>query len=351
MINKLKNTLEKIAPLNSQLMTEVRDYQNTLTKPAGSLGALEDISIKIAGIMGEKTPDLSKKAVVIMAADHGVVEAGVSTFPQEVTQQMVANFAQGGAAINVLARQALADVKVVDLGVAGDVAHPGIIVRKVKPGTDNFLVGPAMTKNEARQALEVGIEIAEDLVKEGYCLLATGEMGIGNTTASSAIVSLLTGCSIEEAVGPGTGLDDAGIQRKIMAIKRGIEVNHPNPDDALDVLVKLGGLEIAGLAGLILGAAAERVPVVIDGFISTAAALIAFGLAPLSANYMIGSHCSAEPAHLRSLESLGLTPLLHLQMRLGEGTGAVLTFQLIEAAVRIVKEMATFASAGVAESN
>lgn len=351
MNNKLSETLQRIKPLNSQLMAEVRDYQNTLTKPAGSLGCLEDISIKIAGVTGERAPDLRKKVVVIMAADHGVVQERVSAFPQEVTQQMVANFANGGAAINVLARQVGADVKVFDIGIAGDVAQPGIIVRKVKAGTNNFTQGPAMTKAEAIQAIEVGIEVAEELVQSGYRLLATGEMGIGNTTASSAIVSLVTGCSVEEAVGPGTGLDDAGIQRKVKAIKKGIEINQPDTTDAVDMLAKLGGLEIAGLAGLILGAAAKGVAVVIDGFISTAAALIALRLAPESANYMIGSHCSAEPAHQRSLEILRLKPLLHLGMRLGEGTGAVLTFQLIESAVRIVKEMATFASAGVSESN
>ncbi len=347
MANRFERTLKAIQPLDTKMMEEVRNYQDILTKPSGSLGQLEKISIRVAGITGKKVPDLSKKAVIVMAADHGVVAEGVSAFPQVVTQQMVFNFVNGGAAINVLSNHVGAEVKVVDIGVAGDVEAPGVLVRKVKLGTDNFCQGSAMSKDEAIRALEVGIEVAEELINDGVRLLATGEMGIGNTTASSAIVSLLAGCTVEESVGPGTGVDDAGIQRKVDAIKRGIEINKPDVNDALDVLAKIGGLEIAGLAGLILGAAANKVPVVIDGFISTAAALVARGLASESANYMIGSHCSAEPAHRRSLEFLGLKPILDLDMRLGEGTGAVLAFNLIEAAVRIVQNMATFESAGV----
>lgn len=349
MSTKLEKIISTIGPLARQKMEEVRNYQNTLTKPAGSLGMLEELSIRLAGITGEKAPNLAKKAVIVMAGDHGIVAEGVSAFPQVVTQQMVLNFTTGGAAINVLARYAGAEVRVIDIGVAGDVAVPGVTVQKVKPGTDNFAQGPAMSRAEAITALETGIGIAEEMIAAGYRVLATGEMGIGNTTPSSAIVSILTGCSVEEAVGPGTGVDDAGIRRKVEAIKRGLEVNQPDNADALDVLTKVGGLEIAGLAGLILGAAANRTPIVIDGFISTAAALIAQGLAPACVDYMFSAHCSAEPAHRRSLEKLGLRPLLDLQMRLGEGTGAALAFHLLEAAVRIVREMATFTNAGVAD--
>lgn len=346
---KLQQVIAMIGDLNREKMEEVRQYQNMLTKPVGSLGKLEDIAIRIAGITGEKTPDLSKKVVIIMAGDHGVVEEGISAFPQIVTQQMVLNFLSGGAAINVLARHVGADVKIVDVGIKGDLVAPGLWVRKVKQGTDNFTKGPAMSREEAIQALEVGIGVAEELISAGYRLFATGEMGIGNTSASSAIISLLSGCTVEEAVGPGTGIDQAGIRRKVDAIRRGIEVNQPDVTDALDVLSKVGGLEIAGLAGLILGAAAHCVPIVVDGFISTAAALIAHGMMPKSAEYMIGSHYSAEPAHRFSMQSLGLTALLELNMRLGEGTGAVLTFPLIEASIRILREMATFASAGIAQ--
>lgn len=349
MNTKLEKTISKIGPLDLEKMKEVQNYQNTLTKPAGSLGMLEELSIRLAGITGEKAPNLAKKAVIVMASDHGVVAEGVSAFPQVVTQQMVLNFTNGGAAINVLARYAGAEVRVIDMGVAGEVQAPGVTVCKVKAGTNNFTLGPAMSEEEAIAALETGICIAEEMIAAGYRVLATGEMGIGNTTPSSAIVSLLTGCSVEEAVGPGTGVDDEGLRRKVDAIKCGFAVNNPNPNDALGVLAKVGGLEIAGLAGLILGAAANHTPVVIDGFISTAAALIAQGLAPACTGYMFSAHCSTEPAHRRSLEKLGLKPLLDLQMRLGEGTGAALAFHLLEAAVRIVREMATFTHAGVAE--
>ena len=347
MKGKLKETIEAIEPLNQEMMEQVREHQANLTKPEGSLGELETISIKGAGITGEMTPDFSKRAVVVMAGDHGVAKEGVSAFPQVVTQQMVANFCNGGAAINVLARQAKAEVKVVDVGIANPVDAPGVVCKNVKRGTDSFCQGQAMSREEAIRALEVGIEVAEELIDEGYTLLATGEMGIGNTTPSSAIISVITGQSVEKVVGPGSGINDEGIKRKIGAIKKGIELNQPDQEDALDILSKVGGLEIAGLAGLILGAAANRVPVVVDGFISTAAALIAQGLAPLSVEYMIGSHCSAEPAHRLALRHLRLKPLLDLNMRLGEGTGAVLVFNLIDSAIRVVKEMATFEDAQV----
>lgn len=349
MTKKLLKTIQLIRPLDHAIMEKVRNHQNQLTKPEGALGRLEDLSIQLAGITGQVTPDFSRKATVIFAADHGVTTENISAYPQIVTQQMVRNFSNGGAASSVFARQVGAELKVVDIGVAGDVSFPGVWVKKVKWGTDNFCVGPSMSREEAIQALEVGIEVAETLIEEGFQIFATGEKGIGNTTASSAIVSVLTGCSVEEAVGPGTGLNKEGIQRKINVVRKGILLNQPNAKDGLDVLSKVGGLDLAGMTGLILGAAANRVPVIIDGFISTAAALVALCLAPVSRNYMIPSHCSAEPAHQRSLEKLNLTPFFDLKMRLGEATGSMLSFQLVDLAVRIVKEMATFDSAGVSE--
>lgn len=349
MTEKLQQTIQAIRPLDAEMVEKVRNHQDQLTKPQGALGRLEDLSIQLAGITGQFTPDFRRKAAVIFAADHGVTAENISAYPQVVTQQMVRNFSNGGAASSVFARQVGAELKVVDIGVAGDVSFPGVWVKKVKWGTDNFCVGPAMSKEEAIQALEVGIEVAETLIEEGFQIFATGEKGIGNTTASSAIVSVLTGCSIEEAVGPGTGLNHVGIQRKVNAVRKGILLNQPDEKNGLDVLSKVGGLDLAGMAGLMLGAAANRVPVIIDGFISTAAALVALNLAPASMHYMIPSHCSAEPAHRRSLEKLGLTPLFDLKMRLGEATGSMLSFQLVDLAVRVVKEMATFESGGVSE--
>lgn len=346
-----KETVAKIGDLDEKMMAEIRVHQNNLTKPPGSLGVLEEISVQLAGITGQKFPVTTKKVVVVMAGDHGVVEEGVSAYPKEVTPQMVLNFAHGGAAINVLSRHAGAAVVVVDVGVAVPVENSQVLSRKVKPGTANMAHGPAMTRDEAIQALEVGIKTAIDLVSEGYNLLATGEMGIGNTTASSAIIAAFLGISAREVTGRGTGLDQEAVSKKERVIDQALAVNKPDPREPLDVLAKVGGLEIAALAGLILGAAARRTPVVIDGFISTAAALVAAKIAPKSLNYMIASHCSAEMAHRKLLTYLNLKPVLELEMRLGEGTGAVLAFHLIEASLKIVKEMATFESAGVSKSN
>ncbi len=347
----LEATVANIKELDLQTINEVKTYQSQLTKPQGSLGVLEDISVQLGGITTQRCPDLGKKAVVVMAADHGVVAEGISAFPSEVTPQMVHNFIQGGAAINVLSRHIGADVLVVDVGVAIDIEHPRVLSYKVRPGTGNMAQGPAMTRVEAVQALEVGIKVATDLISRGYRMLATGEMGIGNTTASSALVAAFLGVPAVEVTGKGTGIKGETIQHKAEVIDEAIALNQPNPKDPIDVLAKVGGLEIAALAGLILGAAANRTPVVIDGFISSAAALVASRIAPLSLGYMIASHCSAEMAHRKLLQYIGLKPVLELEMRLGEGTGAVLAFPLIEAAVKIVKEMATFESAGVAGAN
>lgn len=347
----LEQTITNIKELDQTIINEVKEYQKRLTKPQGSLGILEEISIRLGGITGQKCPDLRKKAVVVMAADHGVVAEGVSAFPGEVTRQMVDNFVQGGAAINVLSRHTGVDVFIVDVGVAASLEHPRVISRKIKPGTDNMAQGPAMTRSEAIQALEVGIKVADDLLGKGYRMLATGEMGIGNTTASSALVAAFLGVPAVEVAGRGTGINAAAVKHKAEVIDRALAVNRPDPNDPLDVLAKVGGLEIAALAGLMLGTAAKRAPIVIDGFISSAAALVSFKLAPRSLDYMIASHCSAETAHRKLLQYMGLKPILELEMRLGEGTGAVLAFPLIEAAVKIVEEMATFESAGVAGAN
>jgi nicotinate-nucleotide--dimethylbenzimidazole phosphoribosyltransferase len=318
-----------------------------LTKPPGSLGVLEDLAVRLAGISGNPLPRVKDKAVVVMAADHGVVEQGVSAFPSEVTAQMVLNFLRGGAAINVLARQAGARVTVVDIGVARSMHQPGLINRKVRLGTANIARCPAMTREEAVQALETGIEIATDEVGRGADILATGDMGIGNTTPSSAILACFSGLPARRVVGRGTGVDDRRLALKVAAVEAALRVNQPDPRDPIDVLSKVGGLEIGGLAGVILGAAANRRPVVIDGFISGAAALVAARIAPKAVNYMIASHLSQEPGHRLILEMLDLEPMLQMKMRLGEGTGAVLAFHLVEAATRILREMATFADAGV----
>ncbi|MDA8146176.1 MAG: nicotinate-nucleotide--dimethylbenzimidazole phosphoribosyltransferase [Thermaerobacter sp.] len=345
----LEQTVRTIPALDQAVMERTRRRLDSLTKPPGSLGMLEDWAVQLAGITGRPFPRIHDKWVVVMAGDHGVVEEGVSAYPAEVTPQMVLNFLAGGAGVNVLARMAQARVRVVDMGVNGELALPGLWSRKVRDGTANLARGPAMSREEAVAALEAGIEVAQDLAGRGADLLATGDMGIGNTTPSSAILAALTGCPAEEVVGRGTGIDDERLAAKVAAVRRGLEVNRPDPQDALDVLHKVGGLEIAGLAGVILGAAARRVPVVVDGFISGAAALVATRLAPASREYLMASHLSEEPGHRIMLAELGLTAPLRLRMRLGEGTGAVLAFSLVEAACRILSQMATFAEAAVSD--
>lgn len=345
-----RHLIETIPPLNEASMAAARARQDTLTKPQGSLGRLEELSIQLAGITGRERPRVPRKAVIVMAGDHGVVRNGVSAYPAEVTPQMVLNFLRGGAAINVLARQAGARVTVVDVGVAADFADaPGLIRRKVAYGTADFTRGPAMTAAQAEEAIQVGVDVVEAEVAAGLDLVATGDMGIGNTTPSAAIVAALSGRPVASVTGRGTGVDDAGLARKIAAIETALAVNRPDPNDAFDVLCKVGGLEIAGLAGVIIAAAAHRVPVVIDGFISGAAALIAVGLAPAARPYLIASHRSVEVGHGAMFELLGVRPLFDFDLRLGEGTGAALAFHVVEAACRILDEMATFAEAGVSE--
>jgi nicotinate-nucleotide--dimethylbenzimidazole phosphoribosyltransferase len=337
-----------IPPLDHAAMEAARERQNTLTKPPGSLGRLEDLSIQLAGIYGDPMPTIEHKVIVTMAGDHGVVAEGVSAFPQEVTPQMVLNFLNEGAAINVLARHADARVVIVDMGVASDFdAHPGLVDKKVAPGTENLARGPAMSRQQALQALTAGAEVVEAELERGLDILVLGEMGIGNTTPSTAIAAALTGLAPSEIAGRGTGVDDEGLARKIEAIERGLAVNQPDPDDAVDVLAKVGGFEIGGMAGAMVAAAAHGRPVLVDGFISTAAAMLAVGLAPAIRPYLIAGHLSDECGHRAMLDWLELEPLLDLNLRLGEGTGAALSLSLAEAACKILSEMATFAEAGV----
>jgi len=345
---RLRATLANIPALDEKAQSLTRTRQATLTKPQGSLGRLEDVSIQLAGIIGDPRPHIQDKVIVIMAGDHGVVAEGVSAFPQEVTAQMVYNFLQGRAAINVLARQVGARVVVVDMGVAAHLPpHSDLRNRKLAPGTGNIASGPAMTREQAVQAVLTGIAVVEEEISQGLDIVGTGDMGIGNTTPSAAVATALTGRSAAEIVGRGTGVDDEALARKVAAVERALLVNQPDLSDPLDVLAKVGGFEIAGLAGVILGAAAHRRPAVIDGFISGAAAMIAVALAPQVRGYLIASHRSQERGHGIMLEWLALEPLLDLNLRLGEGTGAALGIFLAEAACRILDEMATFGEAGV----
>jgi len=348
----LQKTTKGIKPLNKAAMDEAQARQDTLTKPAGSLGRLEELSIQLAGIQGKAAPGIKKKAMITMAGDHGVVDEKVGNWPREVTAQMVQNFLRGGAGINVLARQVGAKIIFVDMGVASDLKpHPQLIVRKVGYGTKNMCLGPAMTVEQAIKAIETGINIVGEEADKGLDIVGTGDMGIGNTTSSSAIFAAMTGKPADEVTGRGTGLTDAQLAHKIDVIKRALEVNKPDTSKPLDVLAKVGGFEIGGLAGVMLGAAARHIPVVIDGFISGAAALIATALAPEVKDYIIAAHVSAEAGHPAMLEHMGLKPLLNLDMRLGEGTGAALGIFIAEAAARTLNEMATFAEAGVSEGD
>ncbi|MFH0925586.1 MAG: nicotinate-nucleotide--dimethylbenzimidazole phosphoribosyltransferase [bacterium] len=349
-MGKLENTLNKICKIDHTNQQDLQQRLDRLTKPKDSLGRLEELAKWYTAIRGEKGNSLQKKVVVVMAGDHGIAQEGVSAFPQAVTEQMIYNFIKGGAAINVLARQVKAEVVVVDMGVACDLKiKEGVIDKKIAYGTRNIAAGTAMTREEAIRALDAGIEVAEMLIEKGADILATGDMGIGNTTPSSAIVAVFTNRKIEEVTGKGTGICNEGLKKKIALIEKALELNKPDKTDPLDVLAKVGGFEIGGLAGLIIGAAANRVPVVIDGFISTAGALIATEIEPKIKNYLVSAHNSVEKGHKIMLERMGLRPLLDLELRLGEGTGAALAFGLVEAGVKILNEMATFEDAGVSD--
>jgi nicotinate-nucleotide--dimethylbenzimidazole phosphoribosyltransferase len=350
----LNDTLEKIEKPDYSLAQKAQSKLDNLTKPRGSLGRLEEIAKQVVIITGNLQPQLKNKVIFTMAADHGVVVEGVSAYPKEVTPQMVYNFIRGGAAINVLARHVGSRVVVVDMGVAEKIKNQkskikNFIDKKINYGTRNMAKEPAMTRDEAIRSIEAGIEVFEEELKNGTDIIGIGDMGIGNTTPSAAIASVITGKSVEEITGRGTGLDDAGLARKVTVIKKALKVNAPLATDGLDVLAKVGGFEIGGLTGVILAAAAHKIPVVIDGFISTAAALIAYTLKPEVKEVMIAAHCSQEKGHKLMLAHMGLRPLLDLDMRLGEGTGAALGISIIEASIKILTEMATFQSAGVSE--
>lgn len=345
---KLEALVEGIQPLDQVAMQKARARQDILTKPQGSLGRLEELSVQLAGIARKSGPAIKDKVIITMAGDHGVVAEGVSAYPQEVTPQMVLNFLTGGAAINVLARHINARVVVVDIGVASDIpASKALVVKKIAYGTANIARGPAMTRDQATESILSGAEIVEAEIVRGLDIVGTGDMGIGNTTPSAAVACALMKRPAKEIAGRGTGVDDAGLKRKIDAIERALDVNQPNLNDGLDVLAKVGGFEIGGLAGVILGAAARCRPVMVDGFISTAAAMIAVSIAPRCRDYLISAHRSKERGHGQMLEWLGLKPLFDLDLRLGEGTGAALGISMAEAACRILAEMATFGEAGV----
>jgi nicotinate-nucleotide--dimethylbenzimidazole phosphoribosyltransferase len=346
----LETTIAEIQPLDPSLAEQAQQHLDRLTKPPGSLGRLEELARRYVAITGQVPPQLGRKAVVVFAADHGVTAEGVSAYPQEVTAQMVHNFLRGGAAINVLARQAGADVRVVDIGVASGLpALPGLVARKVRPGTANMARGPAMSREEAQHCLEVGITLATQCHHDGVSLVATGDMGIGNTTPSSALVALFTGTPVEQVTGYGTGIDDATRRQKVAVIERALQHNAPRVDDPLGALAAVGGLEIGGIAGLILGCARHRLPVLVDGLIATAGALVAAALQPRVKDYMIAAHTSVEVGQQVAWRFLGQVPLLDLHLRLGEGTGAVLAMLLVEAAIRVYNDMATFAEAGVSD--
>lgn len=354
----IEETIARIGSPDEGALARARAREAALTKPAGSLGRLEDLALQLAGILGTERPRLDRKAIVIMAADHGVTAEGVSAYPAEVTPQMVANFLAGGAAINALARSVGARVTVVDLGVRGAItavsdaiAGPRLLRHPIGPGTANAARGAAMDRAAARRAISVGLAVAAAEVAAGLDLLGVGEMGIGNTTAASAIVAALTGALPERVTGHGTGVIGVAYERKIAVVRRMLATNRPDPADPLDVLAKVGGFEIAGLVGLLLGAASARVPIVLDGFITGAAALVAVALCPALRSFLIAAHRSAEPGHAVVLDQLGLVPLLDLGLRLGEGSGAALAMGLLDGAARHLAEMATFAEAGVSEES
>lgn len=349
-MEKLEEILGRIKHVDQGLVEKAQARLDTLTKPKDSLGRLEEFARRMVAITGDMRPKMDRKIIFTFAGDHGVADEGVSAFPREVTRQMVLNFLNGGAGINVLARHAGAEVVVVDIGVDYDFPEDakGLVRSKVLRGTGNIRRGPAMTRDEAVRCLETGINIATEYARPGT-IFGTGEMGIANTTPSSALIAAFSGAMVEDVTGKGTGIDDHALTNKIEVIKDALRLNRPDPKDPIDVLAKVGGAEIAGIAGLILGAAAMKVPVVVDGFISTAGALVAYELKPEVRDYMFAAHKSVEKGHRVMLERMNLRPFVDLDLRLGEGTGAALAISLVEAGVRIYNEMATFGDAGVSE--
>jgi len=350
-MQKLNETISKIERVDYSLKEKTQKRLDLLTKPQGSLGRLEELAKQVVEITRKEVPSMRNKVIFTMAGDHGVCEEGISAYPKEVTFQMVYNFLKAGAGINVLADHIGARVVVVDMGVAEKlkIKNEKLKIKKINYGTKNIAKGPAMTREEAIRSIEAGIEVFEEELSQGIDIVGTGDMGIGNTTPSSAIASVITGNRVEDVTGKGTGIDDKTLAHKIAVIKKAIKVNRPDAKDGIDVLSKLGGFEIGGIAGLILGGALKRIPVVIDGFISGAGALIAYKIEPKVKDYLIASHCSEEKGHHIILEYLGLKPILNLDMRLGEGTGAALGISIVEAAIKILTQMATFEDAGVSK--
>ena len=346
----LDDIIEAISPAHAASMDAARLRQQRLTKPPGSLGRLEDLAVQVAGVLGAERPVIRGKALIIAAADHGVVAEGVSGYPQEVTAQMVQNFLAGGAAINAMARLAGVELTIVNAGIANPPPdQPALRNVSIGRGTDNMARGPAMSRAQAERCVQAGITLATEAANAGADLIGTGDMGIGNTTAAAAITSTITAASPGDVTGRGTGRNDKELMAKVAVIERALTVNRPDPSDGLDVLAKVGGFEIGVLAGVILGAARAKRVVVLDGFISGAAALIAHSICPTVRDYLVAGHVSAEVGHQAVLSHLALRPLLDLDMRLGEGTGAVLAMGLVESAVACLTEMATFDEAGVAD--
>jgi len=345
----LNETISGIGPPDRAASSAARERQERLTKPSGSLGALEDLSVRLAGLAGECPAPIPEPAVIaIFAGDHGVHAQGVTPWPQEVTAQMVANFLASGAVVNAFAAQVGAEVCVVDVGVAADLpAAPGLLVRKIRPGTADMTAGQAMSRDEAERSVEVGIEVAAELVAAGHRCLITGDMGIANTTPAAALISVFTGTDPAEVTGRGTGVDDETWQRKVAVVRRALALHQADRADPLGVLSAVGGLEHAALAGFMLGAAAHRVPVILDGVIACSAALAAAALAPDAVHAMVAGHLSTEPGARAALAALGLRPLLSLEMRLGEGSGAALALPIVASAARLLRDVATFDSAGV----
>lgn len=344
----LENLIAGVEPVDSTAAARAWERLDSLTKPPRSLGRLEELAAAVAAIQGTDRPSVARRAVLLMAADHGVVAEGISPYPQSVTLQMVANFAAGGAAINQIARSVRADLLLYDVGVAGDTSgFEGVHQIKVAAGTANLRVGPAMTIDEATRALLEGAAAAAAAADQGVTLIGTGEMGIGNTTAASALTAAFTGADPESVVGPGTGLDAAGVLRKTAVVRDALERTTGSDPDALGILASLGGLEIAALAGVMIGGAARRTCVIVDGFIAGAAALAATSVCPHVGEYLLASHRSLEPGHRVQLDYLGLRPVLELDLRLGEGTGAALAMALLDAACETLSGMATFEEAGV----
>lgn len=337
-----KEYCKQIKPLYKDVMGKAQTRVDSLAKPLGSLGKLEQIAVKLSGITGKVNNNISKKCTIVMAADNGIIEEGFASAPQKVTLIQAINMVKGLTGISVLSKQANADIKVIDIGINSDVIYPGLINKKIRKGTDNFSKGPAMKREEAEQAINIGIEITSDIINKGYNLIGTGEMGIGNTSTSSAVIMSFTSKLAEDAIGKGAGLTEAAYEKKKNIIKNSIKINQPNNDDPIDVLSKVGGFDIAGLVGCYIAAAYHRVPIVMDGVISAVAAYIAVKINQEIKNYIIPSHCSVEPAYKIVIEELGLEPFLNMDMRLGEGSGCPLAFHIIESACAMINNMATF---------